>query len=165
MPAHLFVRRQQSVFVTDSRSCGTRDELARSFQSDPAGIGIAHLTLCRKWLQVRSVEGLRQTHQSRRTSSPPGRIATAKRPPPERKPSCRRPLRRRADSPAPRPSPRGHRARALGSPVASRARGRRQPQRRDGSQGAARLSRRHRRSNSSAHEQGGRSGWRRRFLT
>ena len=34
----------------------------------------------RKWLQVRSVEGLRQTHRSRRTSSPPGRIATARRP-------------------------------------------------------------------------------------
>src|SRR6478672_4132238 len=46
--AHLFVRRQQSVFVTDSRSCGTRDELARSFQSDPAGIGIASFDATQK---------------------------------------------------------------------------------------------------------------------
>jgi hypothetical protein len=64
-----------------------------------------HLTPCGKWLQVRTVENLRQTHRSRRTSSPPGRIATARRPPPERKPSCRRALRRRADPPAPRPRP------------------------------------------------------------
>ena len=44
---------------------------------------------------VRSMERL-QTHRSRRTSSPPG-IATARQPPPERKPSYRLALRMRAD--------------------------------------------------------------------
>lgn len=48
---------------------------------------------------VRSIERL-QTHRSRRTSSPPG-IATARQPPPERKPSYRLALRMRADPLAP----------------------------------------------------------------